>query len=204
MKLVSCLLVTQPGREHFASEAIACFEAQDYPNKELITVVDPKDNRSLGDLRNESIKQANGHYVATWDDDDLYGPQRLSKQIEAIETTKAEACFLESITIRCICGFQITSQPNNSVGVWENTMLAKKSLITDSFVRYPSLPWGEDTVMVRALLQSSRKTALLKSPESYIYRFHGGNTCNPKHWDNIFWDSQSTHMPSRCAGKKQP
>lgn len=119
LPLISCLTVTAD-RLVLLKEAIGCYLAQTYPNRELVivtaagaryrqaiddhlgalgrddirlvTVDDPK--ATLGALRNISLEAARGDYVCQWDDDDLYHPERLSAQYAAMRAQGAEACFL--------------------------------------------------------------------------------------------------------------
>ena len=87
--LVSCILPTR-GRPRFLVEAVQNFLAQDYPNKELVVVVDgdgdsagallPDDARvvlvrlrerlPLGQKRNVACARAGGDFIAHFDDDD--------------------------------------------------------------------------------------------------------------------------------------
>jgi hypothetical protein len=45
--------------------------------------------RSIGAMRNEACQLARGEIVAHWDDDDWYGPQRLTRQVEGIRSGEA-------------------------------------------------------------------------------------------------------------------
>jgi glycosyltransferase involved in cell wall biosynthesis len=90
--LVSCLCATY-GRFSFLREAVACFLAQDYSNKELLILNNHPEpiicdlpgvklfNRpgfpNLGACRNWLLEQARGEFIRTWDDDDLYLPWTL-------------------------------------------------------------------------------------------------------------------------------
>jgi hypothetical protein len=95
--LVSCLTATA-GRFSVLREAVACFLAQDYPEKELVIlnnhptplvcdlpgvrVVNEPKYASLGDCRNRLLELAQGDLVRTWDDDDLYLPWAISQGVE--------------------------------------------------------------------------------------------------------------------------
>lgn len=94
MKL-SCLCLTY-GRPSQLNEAVACFMAQSYADKELIifnTLPEQKiafnhpnvrifncDQRpeSLGMCRNFAAEMATGDVLVTWDDDDLYTSEHLA------------------------------------------------------------------------------------------------------------------------------
>ncbi|HUS88004.1 MAG TPA: glycosyltransferase [Desulfosporosinus sp.] len=96
LPLVSCLTATY-GRYTVLTEAISCFLAQDYPNKELIIlnnhpaklicdlpeviIYNEPGYPTLGDCRNRLLDLAEGEFVRTWDDDDLYLPWAISQGI---------------------------------------------------------------------------------------------------------------------------
>lgn len=97
--LVSCLTATH-GRYKVLCEAVGCFLKQDYENKELIIlnnhkiplvaslpqvrIVNEPKYATLGDCRTRLLELADGEYVRTWDDDDLYYPWAISQGVENI------------------------------------------------------------------------------------------------------------------------
>lgn len=101
LPLISCIMPTY-GRPEFVHESLAMFLAQDYENKELLIVNDcPRQEfqcdlpqvriincdqryQSLGEKRNFAISQAQGDWLAVWDDDDIYLPWRLSFSMQEI------------------------------------------------------------------------------------------------------------------------
>jgi len=99
MKLVSCLTATH-GRYKVLCEAVTCFVEQDYSDKELIilnnhpvplvcdlpqvTIYNEPGYQTLGDCRNRLLELADGEFVRTWDDDDLYLPWAISQGVEHI------------------------------------------------------------------------------------------------------------------------
>jgi len=94
--LVSCLTATY-GRYKVLREAVTCFVNQNYENKELIilnnhpvpilcnlpqvSVYNEPGYPSLGDCRNRLLELANGKFVRTWDDDDLYLPWAIKQGV---------------------------------------------------------------------------------------------------------------------------
>lgn len=102
--LVSCLTATH-GRYSVLCEAVTCFVDQDYQEKELIilnnhpdkltcslpqvTVYNEPCYPTLGDCRNRLLDLANGDFVRTWDDDDLYMPWAISQGVEHIKDAPA-------------------------------------------------------------------------------------------------------------------
>lgn len=199
MKKVSCLCITQPGREAFLAESIACFEAQDYAEKELIIVNDRKDGRTLGDLRNESLDRATGDYVAIWDDDDLSLPKRLSRQIKALEVADSDAVFLHCLIFRCVCGHECPTELRDEATPWENTMVAVRETLFRHNIRYPSLDKREDTAFTAAMVAAKLRMSLVYDASLYVYRFHGQNTWDARHWDELTRFTRSPHRPSECV-----
>ena len=95
--LISCLCPTR-NNPSIVKKAIKAFEKQTYDNKELILVIDEgskyeesvksftKENIklfyapkgiTLGDIRNISVENASGKYIAQWDDDNNHCKNRL-------------------------------------------------------------------------------------------------------------------------------
>lgn len=195
--LVSCLMVTR-GDIAFVRESIAQFKQQTYGNRELVIVcgaptaelerlVEESGNDvrlvrigeglSLGQLRNASIESARGDIVCLWDDDDLYGSQRLEHGVSALRLAQADALFLRQLFIWCPAQRVLSLSRSR---VWEGSMIAFKQAL----VPYPDLPRGEDTVMVESILQQ-RVIALLDAPLSYCYCIHGNNTSTAPHMQVI-------------------
>lgn len=97
-------------RRRVVEQAIACFLAQDYPDRELVIVdngepiydIVPQSptiryehvggrHRSTGWMRNRACEMARGEVIAHWDDDDFSGPQRLSEQVEVLQQSRCSA-----------------------------------------------------------------------------------------------------------------
>lgn len=198
--LVSCLMVTRD-RPELARRSVRCFLRQEYPACELVIVEDgadrsleqwvlglaeprirhlrlPDDRLTLGELRNRAVEAAAGELVAQWDDDDLSHPQRLALQVAVLADSGAEAALLER---------QIIWWPErrrlavSSSRIWEGSFLARKTFLTP----YPPLRHGEDTPVIEALLRE-RRVALLDAPWVFVYCFHGDNTFNAAHWQNLW------------------
>lgn len=189
LPLVSALMVTQAGRD--ASESLACFRAQTYPNKELVIVMQPDENPpSLGDLRNESVERAKGSLVIQWDDDDLCSPDRIQKHVDAmVDDVEASCC--EQVMLRCICGHEVLSGHR----LWEQTILVRREIAQR--VPYEARARGEDTKFVNDILR--RSWTIRPVTYNYVYRMHATNTCKPPHWDKLFrYSSDPNHHPSAC------
>src|SRR5579885_1307402 len=106
--LISCIMPTR-NRRGFVEQAIEFFRTQDYPRKELIIIEDgepflcadlaQEENTkylffpgqlTIGEKRNIACSLARGNIICQFDDDDYYGSERLSKQIEPILKDEAD------------------------------------------------------------------------------------------------------------------
>jgi len=199
--LVSCLTVTKQ-RLDFLPRAVACFQRQSHPDRELIVVNDAddgtkeyvaslrdekivyvrpdRDDLPLGELRNIALAHARGAYVAQWDDDDWHHPDRIATQVTKLEEAAADICVLERWTL---------AWPDRNLFLlskrrpWEGTMVARKK----DLPAYASVTHGEDSVFVEACRKRGQKVCRLDRPDLYIYVVHGRNTYPPGHFaDNIF------------------
>lgn len=94
-------------RANLARRAVQCYLQQTYPNKELVIIddgqedyapvladvpagelryikLDPAPGQVLGMLRNRSLEEATGDFMAQWDDDDWYHPERIERQARVL------------------------------------------------------------------------------------------------------------------------
>lgn len=198
--LISCLCPTKNGPE-MLSVAIDCFHNQTYPNKELILVSDEKnphleyikgfvkDNIKLiiadhgtksSDLRNISVANASGKYIATWDDDDIHHKRRLYSQYETIIESGKEVCYLTNSIIKDNIGGVIGFSKHGTC--MDCTMLALK----ENFPKY-SNPFNRNTcgdVLIKKHYTDKKQVVLLEKPHLYIYNIHENNTCHYYHQKN--------------------
>jgi Glycosyl transferase family 2 len=182
-----------------AAFAIECFERQSYANRELVVVCDVPESplkhwleqRShpairyvevkpapLGTLRNASVAAARGDLLAQWDDDDLYHPDRLMMQREALGDGEAVANFLHRWLLWWPARRLLAVSGRR---VWEGSMLVRR----ESLPAYPAKSLGEDTEVVEALLANHTVT-LTDQPLAYCYVFHGANSFDTNHMDMLF------------------
>lgn len=199
---VSCLLVTQNGRERFVRRAVADFFAQRYGNKELVVVAEgpvpvpeiagltrvvhvEAPRPILGDLRNLSVELARGDLVAIWDDDDRSAPLRLQEQVDRLLLVEGDACFVSRIQLRCACGTITVS----SERLWECTMLAWRKALP----RYRALHRREDSVLVETMATDGRQFGRLDKPLLFTKVFHGNNTWDSVHNQHLFEQATPVH-----------
>lgn len=178
------------------------FLKQTHANKELVIVTDAAQERlsetqerhsasnirwvfvpysdqlRLGQLRNISLQQARGEFVAQWDDDDLYDPKRLETQFAAILQHQAQGCVLTRWLIWWPEKKRLFVSPGR---LWEGSILCRK----DKMPTYPNLSKGEDTPVMKRLIADHR-VVLLDAPMLYVYAVHGGNTWHEAHFELMY------------------
>ena len=175
-------------------KAVECFNNQTYPNKELILVTDESnvyleklktfvcDNIKLieapkgsviGKLRNISVDNANGEYIATWDDDDISFKDRLAEQYKFIIESNKEVCYLTNTLIK--------DNIENVVALSKRglcidcTMLAFKKTFPryNDEAKYPNV---EDVPVKKHYIKKGQ-VAWLNKPHLYLYNIHQENSC---------------------------
>lgn len=207
--LVSCLCVTYK-RPEYLRLAIDCFLQQTYKNKQLIIVYyledqdtasflnscdlthikpvplnHPINTFSLGELRNMGITSSDGDFVCIWDDDDWHNPERIERQMQAINLFQKKACILSKILMYDKLNNHAFLSLNR---LWEGTILFEKHALRDLQVKYPPLNRAEDYFLVNELIKHNKVYPLL-DPTLYIYQATGVNTCEREHFVNFFQDS---------------
>lgn len=195
---VSCLMVSR-GHRFPAEHAIACYQKQTYPDRELVIVSATPDSEvaalvaaiddptirfiqtapaSLGELRNISVAHATGDLLCQWDDDDLSAPDRIALMAAALGGSEAMACFLGTVTLWWPQQRRLAA---SGARIWENTMLVRR----EALPIYPALDLCEDTG-VGEMIRAHHRITLLAAPESYAYVYHGDNAWNAGHFGELF------------------
>lgn len=206
--MISCLTITQPGRLSELTRAIRCFCSQTFTERELVIVHDGNadfhrairqflenygnhvqfqlhtapSGLTLGELRNFSVQLARYPLVCQWDDDDLYHPRRLETQFAYLKIHCADFCFLtdqlhlfEDTNQLYWDDWNVEIPPMNLI---QGTLMGNKQLLG----RYPALARGEDTPVVRNLVQCGYKIAALGGMGwLYIYTYSGKNVWGREH-----------------------
>jgi glycosyltransferase involved in cell wall biosynthesis len=204
-------MVTQPIAERFDGlrRSIAAYAAQTYPHRELVVLVDAgatarqeairahvaglgRDDirvlvapraMTLGALRNLSWRHASGELVCQWDDDDLHHPQRIERQVIALEEQRAQAVSLQqsmhfAMGERALHCLNFHSTPWRSMAA---TLLCRR----DAPVSYPEsgelARRGEDTALIEQLQVAGGFRTLAEVPYLYVYVQHAVNTSPASH-----------------------
>jgi glycosyltransferase involved in cell wall biosynthesis len=182
------------GNPVLVARAIRGFQLQSWPERELVIVTSQTsaaldrivaaDSRirlhtipaglTLGDQRNLSVARAQGAYLATWDDDDCHAPERLSTCMQVLLDSEAQVVYLRRVLI----WMQLHHRLGVSCeGVWENTMVARRSALP----AYPALERGSDTA-VRLLMEQRNRLVCIDQPDLYAYCHTGANTWEAEHF----------------------
>jgi hypothetical protein len=212
--LVSCLMVTQPGRDELAAVALGCHAAQTYPNLELVVVVQDRElaeryseaaradgrrwrigvarpDLTLGELRNIAVSMSMGPYACQWDDDDWYHPERVEAQLGHLVAAEEAMWALQG-------------PPADGKHHVDACVLRRWTMCWPERGRY-HVSWENDwpgTLLARtgalrgrypaqgtaedsAVLRGLR-VARLDRPELYLYRVHGQNTWPTSHFETLF------------------
>ncbi|HME35242.1 MAG TPA: glycosyltransferase [Candidatus Sulfotelmatobacter sp.] len=199
LPLVSCIMPTY-NRRPFIPLSLSCFQAQTYPNRELIVVDDGADpvadllqgdpqvrhirldrRLSIGAKRNIACEQARGLFIAHWDDDDWYAPQRLAAQLQPLLTDTHDLTgLINSYVLQMPDGrFWTTSEAVHRrmfVGdMHGGTLVYRRSLWLNG-IRYPETSLAEDAMFIRRASETRKRLLRLSNPGLFIYLRHGQNT----------------------------
>lgn len=208
--LISCLTVST-NRITLLKRAIDCYLAQTYPNKELVIVTsgEPRYDAAvqrylkkiarddirlcpaalnewkLSDLRNLTLSQARGEMICQWDDDDLYHPERLRVQFDAMNNAGADACFLTDFlhfNTRSRRMYWVDWSPFKSLGKEKSMLPGSMLALRDESIRYPDgIGHGEDNQVREHIAARHTVCALAAHGYLYVYVFHGRNVYPENH-----------------------
>jgi glycosyltransferase involved in cell wall biosynthesis len=196
--LVSCIMPTC-NRRSFLPLALQSFARQEYPRRELVVVDDGakavadllegveltryeriSSRLSIGEKRNRACALAQGEIIAHWDDDDWYGPQRLSQQVAPLLACEADLTGLDtSCSLELPAGrfWRLGAELHRRMfvgNVHGGTLVYWKQLF-DSGLRYPDVNLAEDAGFIRAALRQGKRLVRLPNEELFVYVRHGHN-----------------------------
>ena len=200
LPLVSCIMPTHE-RRAFVPRAVRLFQAQDYPNRELVILDDgvnavadliPPTPRiryyhlttrhSVGEKRNLACSLARGRIIVHWDDDDWHAPWRLSYQVSSLLEGGQHMCgldrlyFYEPQKARAWC----YQYPDPGRWLAGGTLCYRR----EHWLRHPfeDRDIGEDSIWVR---HPAVRLALPRH-DFYVAMIHPGNT-SPKVKSGPWW-----------------
>lgn len=218
--LISCLMVTQPGREPLARKAVDCFRRQTYERCELVIVPDATKMESVdpGGERNtfeQFLHETADDARVVWTPP---GKSLGELRNAALEAAKGEFICQwddddqyhpdrvtrqwEALTETQADACFLASQLHYFAGSRElyvrdtgrrgieGTVMHRRDLP----VRYPAIGKEEDTVFMRDLARRFSTTILHGTPWLYLRVFHGSNTWDEAHHRYMMHSSWDVHL----------
>jgi glycosyltransferase involved in cell wall biosynthesis len=192
--LISCICITK-NRPLFLQRAIACFERQEYLNKELIisypsndlatkSIIDQIEELSdihiirlehdeqekLGTSRNKAVLAANGTFVCFWDDDDWYSQKRISSQFSVLRKGPFKASILMNVLIH---DDEIKESYYSLYRYFHGTLLCEKKILTETHCS--DTDKREMDHVIPYLLSRNVLFHITEKPDLYIFMYHGNN-----------------------------
>lgn len=195
--LVSCVVPTA-NRAMYLAQSVQYFMNQEYPNKELIIAYNKDSDIPdvyfppevkfvhctsdiLGTKRNEGTKYASGEIIAQWDDDDIYGPGRLSEQVFPIFLNQCDMTGLSNFLFYEIAsGFCYKANMDIFTNAFQDSLacgtLVYVREIWDKLAKYPSVRSGEDYGFLVKSKNKKVRVMAINGYNSFIYIRHSKNT----------------------------
>jgi glycosyltransferase involved in cell wall biosynthesis len=198
--LVSCIMPTR-NRAEFVHQAVVYFQRQTVTQAELLVLDDgtvdlspglPNDERvryvrvagggmmSLGAKRNRCVELSRGRFVAHWDDDDWYGPQRLEHQVAPLLAGTADVSALTTSVIFDLPEWRFwrlapaLHRRLFAQDVHAGTLMYDRRLWQQG-IRFPSVSTAEDAHFLTRAVRSGARLARLSGDEMFVYLRHGDN-----------------------------
>ena len=210
MTKVSCLMVTQESRSELVAGAVESFCRQTHEPRELVivhcgspryterlralvvgqdaTLVSVPETATLGAARNLSIKHAAGDVLCQWDDDDIYHPDRSRDQLAAMQSSGADAAYLnEQYYLFRAAGELYVRRADKIHG----TAMFRNGVDCRYPEEGPRASKGEDSAFLEYLHRKYQVVGISGSPELYLRVFHGGNTWQLAHHRNQVRDVET-------------
>jgi glycosyltransferase involved in cell wall biosynthesis len=198
LPLVSCIMPTR-NRADLVLYAIELFLRQDYEPRELLIVDDGDDDlqarlpdepairylrspagESIGAKRNRACAAARGTFVVQWDDDDWYGPGRLTMQLAPLIAGRAHITALRAPIFFELGEWRfwaVSDALHRRLFVEDvhGGTLAFSRRVWEGLAQYPHTSLAEDaTFLVRAKARGARLERL-SADGQFIYIRHPGN-----------------------------
>lgn len=190
-------------RRRFVPAAIAQFLAQHRDDAELVIVDDGADSiadlipgdpriryyreetrRIIGDKRNRLCQLARGEIIVHWDDDDWHAPDRLARQVAALEASGAAICGCDRVIFLAADGSEAWDYAYGGNRPWVagGSMCYRRAYWQQH--RFAHLRAGEDTQWVFA---ARREAVHAMGDNSFLVaRVHAANT-SPKQTRGAWW-----------------
>jgi glycosyltransferase involved in cell wall biosynthesis len=197
--MVSCIMPTW-NRRPFIPLALQCFEAQTYPFKELIVVDDGDDNigdlvkdvpdvrylrlprrATIGQKRNAACELASGEFIAHWDDDDWYSPERLARQVTPLiagthEITGLTNDFMVEMPRGAFWRTTPDLHRRMFCGDVHGGTIAYRRDLWSAGIQYPNASLAEDAAFIRSATSRGKRLLRMENGGEFVYVRHGTNT----------------------------
>ena len=178
------ILLVDDGSTDGESGALCDTLAREHPD--CIRVLH-KPNGGAGDARNAALPLAQGEYVLFLDSDDTFAPETFSILTEHLARCPADICsfgmrmtgdgadavFTDDFPLDTPLTLSATpalllGRPSACTSAWRRT------LFTDTDIRFRARGWGEDLCMTRKMLTAAQSVLFI--PDIlYLYRQHEGS-----------------------------
>lgn len=179
-------------RREFIGAAIACYQVQDYQDRELVILDDGEDKiadliplydtsikyhtceRTLhGMKQNKCIALTSGEIICFFDDDDWSAPGRISKQVELLEdkylTVFTNTLFYDTIQ-------KIYLRPRTPIGGCGSSLAFRKTVWEK--VKFNTLPRGTDALFIEGINSRFGKQSFCEDEGYLVARIHDRNLTN--------------------------
>lgn len=203
--LISCICITA-NRPVLLQRSIACFNAQDYPMKELVisypkndadtktllkriekifnikmVKIERPEEEKLGIARNNALALANGEFICIWDDDDWFDATRISLQYRVLQNTPFKASILLDVLLYdTIRDKTYLCNDQELIG----TLLCEKTMLLQ--ISYLNLENREDIQISQYLTFKNVLFRITEMPHLYIYTYHGNNALGDRYYNLYF------------------
>jgi hypothetical protein len=194
---VTCVMPTY-NRRGFVERSIRLFLTQDYPNAELVVVDDGEDDVSdlvpphtpvrhvrlrrrttIGEKRNLVAEETDGDLLVQWDDDDWYGPARLSRQVGPLVSGRADVTAIQKSWLADLDDgrfFRRRLLPRRVTDALAWGTLALTTDIWRHAHRYPHASRLEDRTMYLRATDLGARVESVANDGIYVYTQHGANS----------------------------
>lgn len=196
--LISCVMPTA-GRPTFVRQAIRLFHRQSYPHKELIVVYEAETDlpqprpgwpdvryvmappgSSIGRKRNAGAAEARGDWIAHWDDDDWYAPNRLAVQAAPLLRGEADLSALRNIRFFVPAKWEIwETTPELFAHLFYKSATGSTYMYKRSWVQvvpFQDVSMREDAIFLEWLNYYNAKITVLDGAELFVYTRHEANS----------------------------
>jgi len=187
------------GRPEFALQAVQYFLRQDYPNCELLILDDsaedlspmlPRDPRirhlhlprlSIGAKRNLGCRLAAGEIIAQWDDDDWYGPGRLTAQVRPLLEGRAEITGIKGPLVFDLARWQAWACTPRLHRLMYRHDVHGGTLVFfrwcwEELACYPNRSLAEDARFLSRLMRAGARLERIEDERLFVYIRHRSNT----------------------------